>query len=191
MNIAIVYYSYSGNTHKAAKVVEEILKSQNNSAKCLRIEAAGESRNFFIQALRGLTRREAKIAPIETDLSAYDLIILATPIWAGSAAVEPLPRPRRNCSTPCPRTAMPSWPTNRGCDASPPRARSPSFGSGAAGTATSRPPTSVGAKGRCDFACRAFGFLCRSGAGTIWAPPFWPQRSGSGWASTCRRSRPP
>jgi len=86
VNIAVVYYSYSGNTHKAAKVVEEILKSQNNSVKCLRIEAPNESRSFFIQVLRALSKRKGEIAPIETDLLAYDLIIFATPVWAREMA---------------------------------------------------------------------------------------------------------
>ena len=81
MNIAIVYYSYSGNTHEAAKIIEEVLKSQNNSVRRLRTEAPKESRNFFIQALRGLTKKKTEIAPIETDLSAYDLIIFGTPVW--------------------------------------------------------------------------------------------------------------
>jgi len=82
MNIAIVYYSYSGNTHKAAKVIEEILKLQNNVVKCLRMEALGESKNFFIQALRGLMKKKAEISSIETDLTPYDLIIFGTPVWA-------------------------------------------------------------------------------------------------------------
>ncbi len=81
MSIAIVYYSYSGNTHRAAKIIEEIL-SQNNSVKCLRIEAPKESKNFFIQCLRGLTKKKTEISPIETDLSVYDLIIFGTPVWA-------------------------------------------------------------------------------------------------------------
>ena len=82
MNIAIVYYSYSGNTHKAAQIVEGLLKSQNNSVKRLRIEALDESNNFFVQAFRGLVKKKAKIASLETDLSVYDLIIFATPVWA-------------------------------------------------------------------------------------------------------------
>ena len=82
MNIAIVYYSYSGNTHKAAQIVEGLLKSQNNSVKRLKIEALDESNNFFVQAFRGLVQKKAKIAPLETDLSVYDLIIFATPVWA-------------------------------------------------------------------------------------------------------------
>ncbi|MBU3933443.1 MAG: NAD(P)H-dependent oxidoreductase [Candidatus Omnitrophica bacterium] len=83
MDIAIVYYSYSGNTHRAAKVVEEVLKSQNNAVRRLRIEAPSESNNFFVQALRGLAKKKTEINPIETDLSGYDLIIFATPVWAG------------------------------------------------------------------------------------------------------------
>ena len=84
MNIAIVYYSYSGNTHRVAQIIEEIL-SHDNSVKCLRIEAPRESSNFFIQALRGLTKRKTEISPIEANLSAYDLIILGTPVWAREA----------------------------------------------------------------------------------------------------------
>ena len=81
MNIAIVYYSYSGNTHKAAKAIEQIL-IQNHSVNRLRIEAPNESSNFLIQALRGLTRRKVQIVPIENDLSVYDLIIFGVPVWA-------------------------------------------------------------------------------------------------------------
>lgn len=81
MNIAIVYYSYSGNTHKAAQLMEEILKPRH-TVKRVRIEAEGESRSFFIQALRGLAKRKIDISPVETNLAAYDLIILGTPVWA-------------------------------------------------------------------------------------------------------------
>ena len=84
MNIAIVYYSYSGNTHRACQIITEILK-QNNSVNCLKIEAPRESNNFFIQALRGLTKRKTQISPIEANLSAYDLIIFGTPVWAREA----------------------------------------------------------------------------------------------------------
>ncbi|UCB56745.1 MAG: NAD(P)H-dependent oxidoreductase [Candidatus Omnitrophota bacterium] len=82
MNIAIVYYSYSGNTHKAAGVLEEILKERGNSVRRLRLEASGESRNFFVQVVRSLFRRKAETAPIERDFSGYDLVIFATPVWA-------------------------------------------------------------------------------------------------------------
>lgn len=82
MNIAIVYYSYSGNTHKVAEVLEGILKERGNSVRRLRLEALAESRNFFVQATRGLLKKKVEISPIETDLSGYDLIIFATPVWA-------------------------------------------------------------------------------------------------------------
>lgn len=81
MNIAIVYYSYSGNTHKAARLMEDILKN-GNAVKRIRIEAQGEARSFFMQALRGLAKRKIEISPLETNLAAYDLIILGTPVWA-------------------------------------------------------------------------------------------------------------
>jgi flavodoxin len=85
MDIVIVYYSYSGNTHQAAKMIAEILKYEH-SVRCLRIEAPNESDKFFVQALRGITKRKIAIAPIETDLSPYDLIIFGTPVWAAEMA---------------------------------------------------------------------------------------------------------
>jgi len=81
VEIAIVYYSYSGNTHKAAKMIEKIL-IQDNSVARIRIEAPKESHNFLLQALRALTRRKIEIARAETDLSSYDLIIFGSPVWA-------------------------------------------------------------------------------------------------------------
>jgi len=65
--------------------MEEILNSENNSVRRLRIEAPNESNNFFIQALRGLARRETEISSIEANLSPNDLIIFGTPVWAREA----------------------------------------------------------------------------------------------------------
>ncbi len=86
MNIAIVYYSYSGNTDKVARVIEEILEAQGNSVQRLRIDAPDESVNFFVQALRALVKKKSRVGPIETELSAYDLLIFGTPVWAREMA---------------------------------------------------------------------------------------------------------
>ena len=82
MNVAIAYYSFTGNTKKAAGVIAEILKAQNNSVQQLEIQAPKESANFFIQCLRAAIRKKTEILPIETDLSTYDLVILGCPVWA-------------------------------------------------------------------------------------------------------------
>ena len=82
MKIAIVYYSYSGNTDKAAKTVAQLLQAKNHDVERLRLEAPGESDNFFVQCLRAAIRRKVEIAPVKTDLSGYDLVMLATPVWA-------------------------------------------------------------------------------------------------------------
>ena len=82
MKVAIAYYSFTGNTKKAVGVIAEILKAQNNSVQLLEIQAPKGSANFFIQCLRAVVRKKVEILPIETDLSAYDLVILGCPIWA-------------------------------------------------------------------------------------------------------------
>jgi flavodoxin len=81
MRSIIIYYSYSGNTRKVAKVLIEFLQ-EKGSAEYLEIISPSESESFFGQARRAFRHTKAKIDPIKLDLSDYDLICLGTPVWA-------------------------------------------------------------------------------------------------------------
>ncbi|MFH1201497.1 MAG: flavodoxin [Candidatus Omnitrophota bacterium] len=81
MRAIIIYYSYSGNTKKVAEVLAEYLK-QKGEVEIIGLEAQDESNNFFAQCRRAFWHKRASIAPIQNDLSGYDLICLGTPVWA-------------------------------------------------------------------------------------------------------------
>lgn len=81
MKSAIIYYSYSGNTQKVAKVLWELLR-EKGEADQIELVAQDESRSFLMQCKRALFRKQAKIQPVNTDLGNYDLVCLGTPVWA-------------------------------------------------------------------------------------------------------------
>lgn len=80
MRSVIVYYSYSGNTRKVAEVLAEALK-EKGEIDIIELNALDESKSFLGQCRRAFARSHAKLAPINFDLSAYDLISLGTPVW--------------------------------------------------------------------------------------------------------------
>jgi flavodoxin len=81
MKSAIIYYSYGGNTQKVANVLWELLR-EKGEADQIELVAQDESKSFLMQCKRALLRKQAKIQPVNTDLSNYDLICLGTPVWA-------------------------------------------------------------------------------------------------------------
>jgi flavodoxin len=85
MKSVIVYYSYSGNTQKAADVLAEVLKEKGEVTQ-MAINALDEPDAFVAQGLRALKHARAEIAQMNCDLSGYDLICLGTPVWAFAPA---------------------------------------------------------------------------------------------------------
>lgn len=81
MKSVIVYYSYSGNTRRVARLLNEELK-QKGETELRELKPTDESRNFFLQCRRAIKRIRAKLEEVDFDLSAYDLICIGTPIWA-------------------------------------------------------------------------------------------------------------
>jgi len=84
MKTAVIYYSYGGN----CTLVADILKTELN-ADIFRIETLDNKRRrgLFLmlwgggQVFKGI---KPPLKPLSVDISAYDLIILGTPVWAGS-----------------------------------------------------------------------------------------------------------
>jgi flavodoxin len=81
MKIAIVYYSYTGNTERVAKILTEILR-EKGKVDLFKIVSLNESKSFFAQVYRALFKKRAKIEDINFDLSGYELIFFGTPVWA-------------------------------------------------------------------------------------------------------------
>ena len=81
MKRIIVYYSLSGNTEEAAKIIAEKL-----GCEILRIDTVkGMPKSFAARILVGggqvAMNILPEIKPIDTDFSLYDEIIIGTPIW--------------------------------------------------------------------------------------------------------------
>lgn len=85
MKSIVIYYSYSGNTKKVAEILSEFL-AQRGEVQQIELIGLDESKSFFVQAVRALSRKRAQIQPVGLDLSGYDLICLGTPVWAFGSA---------------------------------------------------------------------------------------------------------
>jgi flavodoxin len=81
MRSVVIYYSYSGNTRKVTEALAEHLR-QKGEAQVMELIALDESKNFFGQCRRAFRHQQAKLAPVNFDLSGFDLVCFGTPVWA-------------------------------------------------------------------------------------------------------------
>jgi len=84
MKTAVIYYSYNGTSAQVA----EILKAELN-ADIFRIETLDtKKRKGISQMLWGggqvVMGKKPELKSLPVDIGAYDLVILGTPVWAGS-----------------------------------------------------------------------------------------------------------
>jgi flavodoxin len=81
MKSVVIYYSYSGNTRKVARVLADGLRQDSECAE-IELKPADESRSFLAQCRRAFKHIRAKLEPVNYDLSGYDIICLGSPVWA-------------------------------------------------------------------------------------------------------------
>ena len=79
MKIAVVYYSYSGNTDFAAAEIAKVLKADK-----FRIET--EKSGLFHFLRYKVTKKLPELSALEFNANDYDKIILAAPVWAWDVA---------------------------------------------------------------------------------------------------------
>lgn len=82
MKILVVYYSRSGFTKKVANKIAETL-----SADIEQLIDKNKRKGFFgflFSGYEAVTKKEAKILPLEKDPQDYELVIVCSPVWAGS-----------------------------------------------------------------------------------------------------------
>lgn len=84
MKTLIVCYSFGGKTKKAASCLADQIK-----ADFVQLQTMGNSFRLF-SLITGVARtclhRSQEILPLEEDISSYERIIIAGPVWAGRPA---------------------------------------------------------------------------------------------------------
>lgn len=82
MKTAIVYYSYSGNTHRLAQLILGILKERGEEAVPIRVRPLKEETSFFIQCKEAFFGKKPELYKTLLGLKDFDRIILGSPVWA-------------------------------------------------------------------------------------------------------------
>jgi flavodoxin len=82
MKIGIIYYTRSGNTRKAAEILQEKLKQKKADVELVEIQHEKKP-SFFKAGRAAMTELELPIKNKDFDLKKYDTIIVGSPTWAG------------------------------------------------------------------------------------------------------------
>jgi len=83
MKIGIVYYSRTGNTKKAAQILEGKFKEGNAEVDLIEIQHVKKP-GFFAAGRAGMKQEELPMKNTEFDLKKYDFIVTGSPTWGGS-----------------------------------------------------------------------------------------------------------
>lgn len=82
MKSAVVYYSFTGNTHRIAQLIVDILKNKGKEVIPVRIRPFKEETNFFKQCMDAFLGKKPDLYRTLLDLKDFDWIILGSPVWA-------------------------------------------------------------------------------------------------------------
>jgi len=78
----VVYYSRSGNARKEGQAIAAALGADSKEI----VDATNRSGllGFMRSGFEGMTKRMARIRQAQKDPAAHDLVVVGTPVWAGS-----------------------------------------------------------------------------------------------------------
>lgn len=83
---AVVYYSFEGNTKKAAELLAEKLGADIVELRTVKEIPRKGIGKFFVGGGQALFKKCPPLWDIGSDMGKYEEIILGTPIWAGKCA---------------------------------------------------------------------------------------------------------
>ena len=86
MNRAVVYYSLSGNTKEAAKVIARKLGAKIFEIDLVKQLPKNTVRQMLVGGMQSTFGRRPKIKGVPDNIDYYDEIILGMPVWAGMPA---------------------------------------------------------------------------------------------------------
>lgn len=82
INVAIVYFSLTGNTKKVASEIKRQLEEKN--IRISQVKLKGGEGSFLGNSLRALFCVKEKIEQGKWDFSEFDFILVGSPVWAFS-----------------------------------------------------------------------------------------------------------
>jgi len=82
MHIAIIFYSFSGNTKKACEFIKTEFVKQNHGVDVIELKLKTEEKSFMRQGNAAHYRQTPEIVNTEYDLAKFDLVVFASPVWA-------------------------------------------------------------------------------------------------------------
>ena len=86
MKTAVIYYSFEGNCGLAAKVIKDALNADIYEIKTIDKKKRTGFAKYLWGGFQAIMKKKPELEPLSIDINAYDLIILGTPVWAGSPA---------------------------------------------------------------------------------------------------------
>lgn len=82
--VLVVYYSRTGTTRSLASALAKMLGADlEEICDCSDREGPGGYLRSLFDAIR---KRDVEIVPAGLDVSAYDLVVVGSPVWAGSVS---------------------------------------------------------------------------------------------------------
>lgn len=84
MKTVVIYYSYTGSTKAMAEKKARKLKA--DIIEVTELKKRSKFNAYTMGCLAAMKRKRAQIAGIDADLSQYERIIVAAPIWSGYPA---------------------------------------------------------------------------------------------------------
>ena len=86
MKTLVLYYSYSGTTAKIARAIADELGADSEQL-CVAHEKKREGfGKYFFGGMQAVMKQKPDLIPLTVDPAAYELIIIGTPVWAGTCA---------------------------------------------------------------------------------------------------------
>lgn len=86
MKTLVVYYSLTNNTEFIAETVVRLLHADSYAVKLQKGLPEQGFKKFFLGGMTATFKMSPKIENVPVDLSAYDNIVIGTPVWAGSCS---------------------------------------------------------------------------------------------------------
>ena len=82
MHIAIIFYSFSGNTKKASEFLRDKILQKSHEVDLIELKLKQEETLFLRQCNAARAHQTPELANAECDATKYDLVVVASPVWA-------------------------------------------------------------------------------------------------------------